>query len=42
MAISVVSFSFSSIAQPEARAPSFLLSAGFLYNILSPTSGLQN
>ena len=37
MAISVVSFSFSRAAQPEARRPSFLLSAGFLYHILSPT-----
>ena len=37
MAISVVSFSFSWTAQPEARGPSFLLSAGFLYHILSPT-----
>ena len=37
MAISVVSFSFSRAAQPEARGLSFLLSAGFLYNILSPT-----
>ena len=35
MAISVVSFSFSRAAQPEAH------SAGFLYHILSPT-GLQN
>ena len=40
MAISVVSFSFSRAAQPEARELSFLLSAGFLYHILSPT-GLQ-
>ena len=40
MAISVVSFSFSRVAQPEARGPSFLLDAGFLYRILSPT-GLQ-
>ena len=37
MAISVVSFSFSSAVQPEARGLSFLLSAGFLYHILSPT-----
>ena len=37
MAISVVWFSFSRAAQPEARGPSFLLSAGILYNILSPT-----
>ena len=41
MAISVVSFLFSRAAQPEARGPSFLLSAGFIYHILSPTSGLQ-
>ena len=34
MAISVVSFSFSRAAQPGL---SFLLSAGFLYHILSPT-----
>ena len=37
MAISVVSFSLSRTAQPEVRGPSFLLSAGFLYHILSPT-----
>ena len=36
MAISVVSFSFSRAAQPEARGPT-LLGAGFLYRILSPT-----
>ena len=36
MAISVVSFSFSSAAQLEARGPT-LLGAGFLYRILSPT-----
>ena len=30
MAISVVSFSFSRAAQPEARGPSSLLDAGFL------------
>ena len=46
MAISVVSFSFPKAAQLEARGPSFLLSAGFLYRILSPTglvskTGLQ-
>ena len=35
-----VSFSFS-WAQPEDQGLSFLLSAGFLYHILSPT-GLQN
>ena len=40
MAIIVVSFSFSQAAQPEAWGLSFLLSAGFLYYILSPT-GLQ-
>ena len=34
MAISVVSFSFSRAAQPEARGPSFLLNAGSLYHIL--------
>ena len=37
MAISVVSFSFSRVAQPEARGPSSLLDTGFLYHILSPT-----
>ena len=36
MAISVVSFSFSRAAQPEARGPT-LVGAGFLYRILSPT-----
>ena len=36
MAISVVSFSFSRVAQPEAQEPSSLLDAGFLYCILSP------
>ena len=41
MAISVVSFSFSRAAQPEAQRPSSLLDDGFLYCILSPT-GLQN
>ena len=41
MAVSVVSFSFSRAAHPEARGLSFLLSAGFLYHILSPT-GLWN
>ena len=35
MAISI-SFPFSSVAQLEARGPSSLLSAGFLYRILSP------
>ena len=39
MAISVMSLSFSRIAQPEAWRPS-LLDAGFLWRILSPT-GLQ-
>ena len=34
--ISVVSFSFSRVAQPEARGPT-LLDAGSLYRILSPT-----
>ena len=38
MAVSVVSFSFSWAAQPEAQGLSFLLSAGFLYHILSATS----
>ena len=42
MAISVVSFSFSRAAQPEARGPSFLLSAGFLYRILSLTHLISN
>ena len=40
MSVSVVSFLFSRAAQLEARGLSFLLSAGFLYHILSPT-GLQ-
>ena len=39
MAISVVSFSFSRFAQPEAQRPT-LQGAGFLYCMLSPT-GLQ-
>ena len=38
MAVSVVSFSFSRPAQPEAQGLSFLLRAGFLYHILSATS----
>ena len=38
MAVSVVSFSFSRAAQPETQGLSFLLSAGFLYHILSATS----
>ena len=37
MAISVVSFSFSRVDQPEARGPSILLSAGFLYHTFTPT-----
>ena len=41
MAVSVVSFSFSKTAQPEAQGPSSLLDDGFLYCILSPT-GPQN
>ena len=41
MAVSVVSFSFSRAAQPEAQGSSSLLDDGFLYCILSPT-GLQN
>ena len=35
--VSVVSFSFSKAAQPEAQGPSSLLDDGFLYCILSPT-----
>ena len=38
MAVSVVSFSFSRAAQPEAQGPSSLLNNGFLYCILSATS----
>ena len=38
MAVSVVSFSFSRAAQPEAQGPSSLLNDGFLYCILSATS----
>ena len=38
MAVSVVSFSFSSIAQPEALGPNSLLDDGFFYCILSTTS----
>ena len=41
MAVSVVSFSFSRAAQPEAQRPSSQLDDGFLYCILSAT-GLQN
>ena len=41
MAVSVVSFSFSRAAQPEAQGPNSLLDDGFLYCILSPTD-LQN
>ena len=37
MAISV-SFLFSRVAQPEARRPSFLVGADFLYHILSPNT----
>ena len=37
MAVSVVSFSFSRAAQPEAQGPSSLLDDGFLYCILSAT-----
>ena len=42
MAVSVVSFSFSRAAQPEAQGLSFLLNAGFLYHILSATSLVPN
>ena len=42
MAISVVSFSFSRAAQPEARGPSSLLDDGFLYRILSLTLLISN
>ena len=38
MAVSVVSFSFSRDAQPEAQGPSSLLDDGFLYCILALTS----
>ena len=38
MAVSIVSFSFSRAAQPEAQRPSSLLDDGFLYCILSATS----
>ena len=41
MAVSVVFFSFSRTAQPEAQRPSSLVDDGFLYCILSP-NGLQN
>ena len=41
MAISVVSFSFSRAAQPEAWGPCFLWSAGFLYHNLSPNSPIS-
>ena len=37
MVVSIVSFSFSRAAQPEAQEPSSLLDDGFLYCILSPT-----
>ena len=36
-----VSFPFSRAAQPEARGPSFLLGASFLYHILSPNSPIS-
>ena len=42
MAVSVVSFSFSKAAQPEAQGPSSLLDDGFLYCILSPTGLVPN
>ena len=38
MTVSIVSFSFSRAAQPEAQGPSSLLDDGFLYCILSATS----
>ena len=38
MAVNVVSFSFSSTAQPEVLGPSSLLDDGFPYCILSTTS----
>ena len=38
MAVSVVSFSFSRAAQPEAQGPSSQLDDGFLSCILSATS----
>ena len=38
VAVSVVSFSFSRVAQPEAQRPDSLLGDGFLYCILSATS----
>ena len=37
VAVSVASFSFSRVAQPEAQRPSSLLGDGFLYCILSAT-----
>ena len=42
LAISVVSFSFSRVAQPEARGPSSLLDDGFLYRILTLTHLISN
>ena len=42
MAVSVVSFSFSRAAQPEAQGPSSLLNDNFLYCILSPTGLVPN
>ena len=38
MTVSVVSFSFPRVAQPEAQGSSSLLDDGFLYCILSATS----
>ena len=40
MAISL-SFPFSWVAQPEDKGPSSLLSAGFLYHLLSPNSPIS-
>ena len=42
MTISVVFFSFSRAAQPEARGPSSLLDDGFLYRNLSLTHLISN
>ena len=42
MAVSVVSFSFSRAAQPEAQEPSTLLDDGILYCILLPTGLVPN
>ena len=41
MAISVVSFSFSRVAQREARGHSSLQGAGFLYRISSPNTPIS-